>query len=73
MEYSQAPLRNLDTVNATTFNLNDDSKLIRNSKRVLFDAPPPLADILNARLLPVKFYFNFKIFYRLERQKARIK
>lgn len=63
MGYSQAPLRNLDTVNATTFNLSDDSKLIRNSKRVLFDSPPLLADTLNSRLLPVCLLSFFCFIY----------
>lgn len=52
MGYSQAPLRNLDTLNATNFNLSKDTVTIRNSQRVLFDAPEQLAKTLNERLLP---------------------
>lgn len=52
MGYSQAPLRNLDTVNSSNFNLGNDTLVIRNSQRVLFDAPAQLAKTLNDRLLP---------------------
>jgi len=52
MGFSQAPLRNLDTLNSTNFQLSDDTLTIRNSQRVLFDAPDQLAKTLNERLLP---------------------
>jgi len=52
MGYSSAPLRNLDTVNSRSFALSQDTLNIRNSQRVLFDAPPSIASVLNARLLP---------------------
>jgi len=52
MGYSQAPLRNLDTLNSTNFTLTDDTKTIRNSQRVLFDVPDPIGKVINERLLP---------------------
>jgi hypothetical protein len=52
MGYAQAPLRNLDTLNSTSFNLDQNTVYIRNSKRVLFDAHDQLASTLNQRLLP---------------------
>jgi len=51
MGYAQAPLRNLDTLNSTNFNLDTNTLVIRNSLRVLFDAPDQLAATLNKRLL----------------------
>jgi hypothetical protein len=53
MGYSQAPLRNLDTLNSTNFTLNDNTLTIRNSKRVLVDIPDRIGKTLNERLLPV--------------------
>eukprot|EP00026_Physarum_polycephalum_P011799 Phypoly_transcript_12043.p1 GENE.Phypoly_transcript_12043~~Phypoly_transcript_12043.p1 ORF type:complete len:280 (+),score=50.74 Phypoly_transcript_12043:171-1010(+) len=52
MEYSQAPLRNLDTLNSTNFSLDNSTIVIRNSLRVLFDCPDQIAKTLNQRLLP---------------------
>jgi len=52
MGFSQAPLRNLDTVNSTNFSMGGSTLVIRNSQRVLFDAHPQLAKTLNDRLLP---------------------
>jgi len=52
MGYAVAPLRNLDTVNSTSFTLTEETLTIRNSQRVLFDAPQQMAEVLNQRLLP---------------------
>jgi len=48
MGYEQSPLRNLGTVNATTFTMDTS---VRNSERVLFDVPDRIGIELNKRLL----------------------
>jgi len=52
MGYETAPLRNLDTINATTFALDQSTLEIRNSLRVLFDASDDIGRVLNERILP---------------------
>jgi hypothetical protein len=52
MGYEPAPLRNLDTVNSNNFTLDDTTKDIRNSLRVLFDAHDDVGRVLNERILP---------------------
>jgi len=52
MGYAPAPLRNLDEVNSNSFTYNDDTKNIRTSLRVLFDAPDDIGVELNKRVAP---------------------
>jgi hypothetical protein len=52
MGYAPAPLRNLDEVNSNSFTYNDDTKNIRTSLRVLFDAPDDIGVVLNKRIAP---------------------
>jgi len=52
MDYEPSPLRNLDVVNSNSARRGADTQSIRNSLRVLTDAPAHVADTLNARLLP---------------------
>lgn len=47
--WEASPMRSLATVNATSFRARPQ---FRNSERVMLDAPPALADVLNERVQP---------------------